>query len=87
MGSPRLRWEKPSNGLLVVAQHKRVEAVSRVQEHLEAHYQRGRDPKQVVAPLLKEEEKKNQIKRSTRRSKLLYTANCQVFTCILVFLH
>jgi hypothetical protein len=47
----------------------------------------GQDPKRVVALLLKEEDKKIQIKRSTRRSIILLTANCHLFTCIPVFVH
>jgi hypothetical protein len=82
-------WDgkKPSRGLLVVAQHKMMEAVSKAQKNLEANYWRGQDPKRIVAPFLKGEEKKNQIKRSTCRSRILYTANRHVFTCIPVFLH
>ena len=79
--------KKPSRGLLVAAQHKRMVAVSRAQEHLETNYWRGQNPKRVVAPLQREEEKKNQIKRSTRRGRIMYSANCQVFTCIPVILH
>ena len=81
-GSPRLKWEETI---------KRASCCSSTKEDAGRYQGTGtsedQDPNRVVAPLLKEEEKKIRIEQSTRRSRPLYTANCQVFACIPVFVH
>lgn len=38
VGRPRLRWTENQETLIVAAEYKRMEEVSRGQEHLEANY-------------------------------------------------